>query len=128
MRHHEALQRARLYTAQPENEPTCLECLPTLGLPKPPLQPLHVDDKSGVDFLICPLCGAIYTRPYWYETPEERLIRGLIEKIANLEARITALERSKEQPQRQIREQQRTQPKREENDEGGIMLPNLRTV
>ena len=85
---------------------TCPECA-TL------LTPLHVDDKEGVHFLRCPYCGEIYKRPAWYETDEERLIQLLLEKIASLEARITALER-----------RQPLKPK----DESMIELPQLLTA
>lgn len=66
---------------------TCPDCYGSIEL-----TPLHVDDKSGIHFLRCPVCESIYLRPAWYETPEERIIRGLVAKIAELEARITALE------------------------------------
>lgn len=65
---------------------TCIDCYSI------ELTPLHVDDRTGVHFLRCPICGSIYMKPAWYETPEEKLIGSLLAKIAELEARITALE------------------------------------
>lgn len=125
MRYKDAISRARLYPDEAENEkfaPTCTECGYSFGYGHAQLQPLHVDDRSGVHFLICPSCGEVYYRPQWYETPEEKTIRALMERIARLEERITALEAQKQRPT-----PQRTPPKREE-DESSIMLPNLFTV
>ena len=82
------------------------------------LTPLHVDDRSGVHFLRCPICGSIYMRPAWYETPEEKLIGSLLAKIAELEARITALEHRPATMQRQA-------PRRQYDV---IELPELLTV
>lgn len=119
MRYQDASRRAHAYPSNPDEAkfaPTCLYCAFKV------LQPLHVDDRSGVHFLICPVCGEVFYRPQWYETNEERTIRLLLERISELEARVTALE-----TQMQTREPQRTPPKREE-DESSIMLPNLFTV
>lgn len=102
----------------------CPYCPYTLGRGSIKLQPLHVDDRSGVHFLICPECGEIFNRPDWYETPEERTIRVLMEKVANLEARITALER--QPPPKQTPSKHETPPMREDTE--AITLPNLRTV
>jgi len=116
MLYREAFRQASLLTPYEDCDKYPCKCTYCLSYE---LQPLHVDDKNGVHFLICEKCGRIYTRPTWYMTPEQHTIRILTEKIAHLEAKLAALEK-----QPQPRYQKATQ--REESST--ITLPNLLTV
>lgn len=110
----DALREARILFPFRDCEKWPCTCPDCYGIK---LTPLHVDDRTEVHFLRCPVCGSLYHRPAWYETAEERIIRELMERIVSLEARITALEHRPATIQRE--------PVRQSNV---IELPELLTV